>query len=354
MPLLPVAQARHSPRAGETLSRPALLAGLAATALLGLAIVAGSRRLGDFDPALVGYTFACLFALFGIVYRYAVWLSKPPTRLLFRRGVALLLRRPGLLAASSWNLLLTQRFILRRSFSRWAAHALIAWGCALAAAVTFPLVFGWLHFDQVRPGLWRVVLFGAPAIALPLDGLLAFLVLHALVISSFLVIPGVMLAMHRRLRDAGAVAVQRFGRDLFPLLLLFAVSVTGLLLWVSYEFLHGTWYAVLAQIHALTVIATLVYLPFGKLFHVFQRPASLGVAAYRAEARAGAQARCALAGTPFASEMQLGDLRSTLPALGFDYASRSPGAPDWLSLSPAGKRRLLARAQARAKGGRFA
>jgi hypothetical protein len=50
------------------------MAGLAAL------IVAGSRRLQHFDAALVGYTFAVLFATFAITYRYSMWLQRPPTR----------------------------------------------------------------------------------------------------------------------------------------------------------------------------------------------------------------------------------------------------------------------------------
>jgi hypothetical protein len=343
----------RAPHAGDAISWPAALHGALATALLAGGIFAGSRRLIDFDAALVGYTFACLFATFGIVYRYSAWLTKPPTRLLFRRGVGLLLRRPGVLAGALWSRLVAQDFIWRRGGTRWLAHMLIAWGCALAAAVTFPLVFGWLHFEPGAPGSYRVVAFGLALVELPLGGVAAWLVLRALVISSFLVIPGVMLAMRRRLRDSGAIAVQRFGRDLLPLFMLFAISATGLLLWVSYEFLHGTWYAVLAQIHAFTVIATLIYLPFGKLFHVFQRPASLGVAAYRAEGEHGAQAICPETKQPFASRMQLDDLDSITPQVGFDYRSAS-GGESWTRVSPAGKRRLLARAQSRAKGGKFA
>src|SRR5688500_20212690 len=49
-------------------------------------IVLGSRNLAHFDAALVGYTFAVLFATFGITYRYAMWLQRPPTALYWRRG----------------------------------------------------------------------------------------------------------------------------------------------------------------------------------------------------------------------------------------------------------------------------
>jgi len=49
--------------------------------VLALLIVVGSRGLRHFDAALVGYTFATLFAVFGITYRYAMWLQRPPTRM---------------------------------------------------------------------------------------------------------------------------------------------------------------------------------------------------------------------------------------------------------------------------------
>src|SRR5581483_6482885 len=64
----------------------AALTGLLATAALGALIVLGSRNLNHFDAALVGYTFATLFATFGIAYRYAMWLQRPPTRMYWRRG----------------------------------------------------------------------------------------------------------------------------------------------------------------------------------------------------------------------------------------------------------------------------
>ncbi len=61
-------------------------------------------------------------------------------------------------------------------------------------------------------------------------------------------------------------------------MLLFAISVTGLMLTASYTWMKGYAYDFLAILHAITVIMTLLWLPFGKFFHVFQRPAQLGVA----------------------------------------------------------------------------
>jgi len=339
--------------------RAGLRNGAIASGLLGILIVVGSRNLADFDSALVGYTFACLFATFGIVYRYTVWLSKPPTRMYWRRGIQVLfspgrwrrLGRPRLLLGALWSKIFAQRFIWRRGRGRWVAHMLIAWGCMLAAAVTFPLVFGWLHFEQgaIAPArTYLVIFFGLRVAEVPLDGAVAWFMFHALVVAAFMVIPGVMLAVRRRMREGGALAVQRFGRDFLPLLLLFAVSITGLLLWVSYEWLHGYYYSVLAQLHALTVIGTLIYLPFGKLFHVFQRPASLGLTFYKAAAAQGAQAVCPVTHEPFAPQQQVDDLCTVLPEVGFDYRARTPSGPRWNQLSPRGRRVAIARAHATA------
>ena len=50
--------------------------GLAMTLVMAILIVAGSRRLKHFDAAFVAYTFATLFAVFGITYGYSMWLHR--------------------------------------------------------------------------------------------------------------------------------------------------------------------------------------------------------------------------------------------------------------------------------------
>lgn len=105
------------------------------------------------------------------------------------------------------------------------------WGCILAAAITFPLVWGWIHFETV-PGeleMYRTYLFGFGVSELPVDSLAGFLIFRGLVWASFLVIGGVMLAFRRRMIDHGAAAVQRFAEDVLPIALLLAISVTGLM-----------------------------------------------------------------------------------------------------------------------------
>ena len=104
---------------------------------------------------------------------------------------------------------------------------------------------------------------------------------HLLDVSAILVIAGVFLSLWRRLRDTGAQTLQSFAMDFFPVILLFAISITGIALTISQEWLRGAAYSFLAIIHAITVIAGLLFLPFGKFFHIFQRPAQLGVKLYQ-------------------------------------------------------------------------
>ena len=297
------------------------------TAGLAASIVVGSRNLQHFDAALVGYTFATLFAAFGISYRYAMWLDRPPTRMYWRRGWQAFFSRRALggnavaLVRRAFVEFAANAYIFRRGRLRGLAHWLIMWGCVLAAAITFPLVWGWVHFETV-PGdlhMYRTFVFGAPVQDFPVDSLLAFVIFHGLVWSSSLVIAGVMLAFRRRMLDHGAVAVQQFGQDILPLLLLFAISVTGLMLTASYTWMRGYAYEFLAILHAGTVIVTLLWLPFGKLFHVFQRPAQLGVGFYQDAGRHEPQAECRRCRQPFASVAMVRDLTTVERELGFRY-----------------------------------
>jgi MFS transporter, NNP family, nitrate/nitrite transporter len=297
------------------------------TATLAAAIVVGSRTLQHFDATLVGYTFATLFAAFGISYRYAMWLQRPPTRMYWRRGWQAFFSRRAL-ASNTVSLgrralleFAANAYIFRRGRLRGLAHWLIMWGCLMAAAITFPLVWGWIHFETV-PGnlhMYRTFVFGLPVQDFPVESAIAFIIFHGLVWSSFLVIAGVMLAFRRRMIDHGAVAVQQFGQDILPLLLLFAISVTGLMLTGSYTWMRGYAYEFLAILHAATVIVTLLWLPFGKLFHIFQRPAQLGVGFYKDAGARGEQAVCRRCRQPYASLLMVQDLTTVEHELGFRY-----------------------------------
>jgi len=222
----------------------------------------------------------------------------------------------------------------------------ILWGCILGAAVTFPLVWGWIHFETV-PGQidhYRTFLFGVAAGTFEVHSAIAFIVFHMLVWASFLVIAGVMLAFRRRMIDHGAAAVQQFGEDILPLVLLLAISVTGLMLTVSYTWMKGYAYSFLAILHAVTVIITLLWLPFGKLFHVFQRPAQLGVSFYKDAGKRSEQAKCARCGNAFASLAMVDDLILVERELGFRYELEGP-AQHYQRVCPRCRRTLFGLAQ---------
>ncbi len=321
------------------------------TLMLVAAIVVGSRNLENFDPALVIYTFAIIFATWGVVYHYNVWLDKPPTRLYWRRGWELF-RSQGALRTSlrligfTGRDILAQTFIAKRSRLRWWMHQCIFWGCILAAAITFPLVFGWIAFRSAPDDQLTYVtyLFGFPAGAFPLHTVIAALLFHGLDIAAVLVVAGVFLSLWRRLRDKGAQTLQSFAMDFFPLVVLFAISVTGVALTISQEWLRGAAYSFLAILHAITVIAGLLYLPFGKFFHIFQRPAQLGVSLYQEVGDNDPGAICPRCKQRFASAMHIRDLKTVLPQLGFDYTLL--GTPfAWQDLCPPCKRKTLSLSQ---------
>jgi hypothetical protein len=315
----------------------------------------GSRHLRDFDPALVPYAGASVFSAFGLGYRYSMWLRRPPTRLYWRRGwqlfvePRLVLRNLARLARLFTLNILAQRFIERRSPLRWAAHWCIFWGCILAAAVTFPLSFGWIHFETApqSQALYQAYVFGLHVFTFPLGSPLAPLVFNVLDISAALVLLGIFFAMWRRGRDRGALAVQQFADDLLPLAMLFAVSVTGVFLTVSTHLMRGVHFVFLSQLHAVTVIFTLLYLPFGKFFHIFQRPAQLGVAFYREAGERGARAVCAGCGGEFATRMHVEDLKTVERDLGilFDGVTLPTGRGHYQDVCPSCRRKNLALTQ---------
>ncbi len=335
----------------------ATLVGLVAAGALAVLVFIGSRNLQHFDAALFAYLFATLFAAFGIAYRYSMWLQRPPTAVYWRRGwqaffrPRFFFRNVGVGTDRLVRRFALNDFIWKRHWLRGLTHMLIMWGCLIAAAITFPLVFGWIHFDTLPDSFehYRVYIFGFPTFSFPVHSLLAHLLFHGLVWSAFLVIPGVMLAFRRRVRDHGAAAVQRFGEDVLPLVLLFAISITGLLLWVSYEWMHGYAYDFLAILHAITVIVTLLWLPFGKLFHIFQRPAQIGVAFYKDVGAATAQAHCARCGAAFASQMHVDDLIQVERQLGYSYELLEPdsGADHYQRICPRCRRAMLGLNQGR-------
>ena len=360
--------------------------GLVGGAGLALAVAAGiwlgSQGLRHFDPAVIGYALGTLLAAFAVGYRFVTWAQRPPSRMYFKRGLQLLFHRKtvssratahasstlqpfkpstsstaphgvGTLGHALATKFVTQDFIRHRSPLRWVMHLCLSGGCTLAFAITFPLVFGWVHFESL-PGnaeIYRVKALGLAVDEFSVHSAKAFVMFNLLNFSAVLVLVGLVLATWRRLTDAGERATQTFFEDILPLVLIFAVTVTGLALTVSYKFMGGRGHGLWALVHMVSVVSLLLYIPFGKLFHMFQRTCSLCVSLYKKSGEHGPRAHCRACGEDFASQMHVDDLKVVLDQLGFDYRfATARGKVHYQDICPACRRRLLALNQGRSIG----
>jgi MFS transporter, NNP family, nitrate/nitrite transporter len=318
------ARLAERPAASVNYLHPTII-GLAASAILTMLVLIGSRNLENFDSALFGYTIASVVAFGAIFFRYAIWLQRPATRAYFWRGLKLFFQRKkfaGNTATAAKTVatnFIEQRFIFKRDRTRWVTHLLIMWGVILSSLVTFPLVFGWVSFRLEGDTGYRAYVFGFPLNVVEGRSIIAWVTFHALDFTAIMVIVGCSIAIHRRLRDRGAIAVQQFLLDFVPHLLLIAISVSGLMLTASSIWLAGYMYSFIALSHQALVIMTLFFLPFGKLFHIVQRPASIGVELYQERSEEMEQAVCPRCGAKFVGQMWLDDLKGVVGQLGFDY-----------------------------------
>jgi len=338
----------------STFNTKALLVATLVSLLTIVFVFYGSRELQNFDAALVTYLFGTIFAFFGIVYRYTVWLQRPPTWMYFKRSLQFLFT--GKILSHLWFLgkesvgnIVVQKFIYPRSKYRWFAHFCIALGCLSAFAITIPLTFGWIHFTLAPNSIsiYEAHFFGFKMMDFKIGSVLAFLIFHALNWSSWLVIIGSVYYLRRRLTNPGLIATQSFEGDLLPLILLIAISVTGLCLTYSYQFMKGFAYDFLAVIHAVTVIMFLIWIPFGKFFHIIQRPAQIGAHIYKKEGIKKGMAVCPHTGEEFATQLHIDDLKIVTKQLGFDFTHED--GTSHLDLSPEGKRSRLAQAHLKAR-----
>jgi hypothetical protein len=310
-----------------------MLLAVGAAAVLMALIYLGSRGLRDFDSALIGYAVAAVVTLAALVYRYSLWITRPPTWRYFRAGWANVLswrnfrRYTTLIPVAWWTDLLAQTFILRRGVQRWVMHMALFWGVVLSCLITFPLTFGWIRFTYVPPAAYQLWFFGLPVVQFPIAAGTGFALFHALDWTALLLIIGVALALWRRTTEAGLLITQRFGFDLMPLVLLLAIAVTGLALTASSLWWEGRFYWFISLTHQITVVAWLLSLPFGKFFHIIERPASIGVTLYQTINQDiehyGTQVptgHCRRCGASLPSPQFVADLTATLADLGQDYA----------------------------------
>ncbi len=344
---------------------PAAALALASAIGLILLIYVGSRGLRDFDSALVGYAVATVFALAAIVYRYALWITRPPTWRYFLGGWRSFLSRANfrrysaLVPVELWRDIFGQTFLRHRSRSRWLMHLCLFYGVLGSLAVTLPLTFGWIRFTLVDPVRYRLWVFGLPTFTFGIHAGIGFGLFHALDFTAALLIVGIVIALWRRFTDVGLLTTQRFGFDMLPLVLLFAISITGLALTASTMWWRGRFYSFVALVHEALVVGWLVSIPFGKFFHIVQRPASVGVTLYQrvnqglpaSGAAAPGSLGCRRCGAPLPSAQFIRDLKATLADLGQSYELAAAGALH--DYCPTCKRKLRAGAYYRLLGKRF-
>jgi hypothetical protein len=351
-----------------------IIIGIIAAAVLTLLIAVGSRGFHWFDAALIGYAVATIFATAAVTYKYAFWLARPPTGRYWKRSWELFLsyanfRRYTTLIPGAILDLFAQQFIRRRGIYRWLTHQCIFWGVILSCMITFPLTFGWLRFTQTIVGTYQIWIFGFPFFTFPTDTVLAFLIFHALDITALILLVGLVLAFHRRFHDLALIAVQRFRFDIVPLALLMAIVVTGLALTADSMWLGGAYYWYISLVHEAVVVIWLISLPFGKFFHLIERPATVGIELYWRTGEGTAMQKCARCQEDFAPVRFIQDLKKTLYEVGENYTLRAdppevaevqpadPAAEDrttnslwWQDLCPTCKRVMRAQANLAALG----
>jgi hypothetical protein len=309
-----------------------ILVGILAAAGLTLLIALGSRGFHWFDAALIGYAVASIFAIAAVTYKYSFWLARPPTGRYWRRSWVLFFsyenfRRYSLLIPKAIGDLFAQQFIRKRGLYRWITHQCIFWGVLLSCAITFPLTFGWYRFTQTPTGLYQIWIFGFPFFTTQVDTFFAFLLFHALDLSALLLFIGLVLAFHRRFHDLALISVQRFGFDIVPLALLMAITVTGLALTADSTWLGGAYYWYVSLTHESVVVLWLISLPFGKFFHIIERPATVGIELYWRTGEGTEMQRCARCGEEFAPVRFIQDLKKTLSDVGENYSLQRTTEP---------------------------
>ncbi|HLY32032.1 MAG TPA: hypothetical protein VKQ36_13460 [Ktedonobacterales bacterium] len=328
----------HEPQEGSAALRQRLrertLAigyGVASAAALVVLIALGSRGFHWFDATLIGYAVASIFAVAAVTYKYTFWLMRPQTGRYFWRSWQLFLsfenfRRYTAVIPRAFVDLLTQQFIRRRAWYRWVTHQCIFWGVVISCAITFPLTFGWLRFTQASVGQYQLWALGFPLFQFDPGSALGWLIFHALDLSAVLLLIGLILAFQRRFHDMALIAVQRFGFDIAPLALLLAIVITGLALTFDSAFFGGAYYWFISLTHEAVVVLWLISLPFGKFFHIIERPATVGIELYWRTGEDTQPHTCPRCGQAFIPERFISDLKKTLYAVGENYAIQRDGA----------------------------
>jgi len=293
------------------------------------------------DLAVLGYQVASVLFLAGCLYRFLAWLRYPPNRTLWARSARAFQQRRwwanlATLISSVVTRLLLQTFIVRRSWLRWFTHFAIFWGVVIVSAVCFALAWGWMSFSLVDQQTYCARMFNIPLITFRVGSPIAFLAFNAINLGSLLLLLGLVLAFWQRFKMGPLEKAERLGEHLSSLYLLLAVTVSGLLLTVSYKFLNGIGHRQLVVLHEVIVVLGLLWVPFSKLFHIEVSPAT--VALDVAEGAGFVEpSRCSRCGETLSAVWTPRDLQGALASAGVQMSGDSANA-EVLALCPSCRR----------------
>ncbi len=294
------------------------------TLILFLSMWLSTDMFTDIDMALMGYIISSFIFAIGLTVRISSFLIRPATAQIVKRSFTNMKKQKrvkrnvkSILITLVENIIL-QKFIFKRGIYRGVQHFLIAWGCIGSFAITFGLTFGWLRFDLIDPETYQIVAFNIPTMKMAAHGLFAELVYNGLNITALMVLIGVSMALARRLVNKDVRVTQRVEFDLLPLYILLAVTVSGLVLTVSYHFLGGWMHHYLTLVHQVTVVIMLIYFPYGKLFHLPIRPLATAVPMNYQETLKVDTRECKKCGSPYSSDDQIADVKQILNVQSFD------------------------------------
>ena len=304
------------------------------------------KILGPLNLAALSYKVACILCAVGFLYSIWAWFRKPPTRTLWGRSAqawSIIPIHRGLmtLARSMVSRLVLQSYIIRRGRLRWLTHFAIAWGVVIAGGGSLlSLTWHAMGCSSVDQQTYTARILDAPLFDFQAHSFMAFLVFNAIKLGSLLLLGGLVLALLQRFTVRQNETAERPREHLVALYLLLAVTVTGLLIPVSYEFLEGFAYDQLAYLHEIVVIVGLLWLPFGKLFHLAVSPATV---ALDLTERAGLvePSRCSCCNRTLSSVWSPDDLRGTLASAGL-AVREGVSVPAELSLCPLCRQRRQA------------
>ena len=293
------------------------------------------------DLAVLGYQVASVLFVAGCLYRFIVWLRYPPNRTLWTRSIQAFQHRSrkanlATLIRSAVARLLLQTFIVSRGWLRWFTHFAIFWGVVVVSGICFALAWGWMSFSLVDQQTYCARMFDIPLITFRVGSLIAFLAFNSINLGALLVLLGLILAFWQRFKMRPLERAERLGDHFSSLYLLLAVTVSGLLLTVSYKFFNGIGHRQLVVLHEAIVVVGLIWVPFSKLFHFEMSPATLALDV--AEGAGSVEpSRCSRCGKTLSAVWRPKDLQGVLASAGVQI-SGDVANPEVLMLCPSCRR----------------